>query len=137
MFMKQLALHRGALDNYIRNRYKDFMKSRSVDDFLPLTPAVFHILLSLSDTDRHGYAIMQDVHATTKGQIRMGPGTLYGTIKRMIDEELIEESSGDPTEDQRRRYYHVTALGRAVANAESARLYSIVQVAKQRGLQTR
>src|SRR6185436_11053302 len=71
MFMKQLALHRGALDNYIRNRYKDLMKSRSVDDFLPLTPAVFHILLSLSDTDRHGYAIMQDVHATTKGQIRM------------------------------------------------------------------
>jgi DNA-binding PadR family transcriptional regulator len=113
------------------------MKSRSADDFLPLTPAVFHILLSLSDTDRHGYAIMQDVDTTTKGQIRMGPGTLYGTIKRMIEDKLIEESSGDPAEDQRRRYYHITTLGRAVANAESTRLYSIVQVAKQRGLQTR
>ncbi len=109
----------------------------SPEELLPLTPAVFHILLALSNGERHGYAIMQDVAVTTEGQIRMGPGTLYGSIKRMIESHLIEESDERPDpslDDERRRYYRLTALGARVAAAETNRLSGLVRIAKQRGL---
>ncbi len=111
--------------------------TNSPDELLPLTPAVFHILLALADEERHGYAIMQDVAATTRGQIRMGPGTLYGSIKRMIESHLIEESDERPDpslDDERRRYYRLTAFGARVAAAETDRLSSLLRIAKQRGL---
>jgi len=107
------------------------------DDFLPLTPAVFHILLALTDRERHGYAIMTDVAAQTGGQLRMGPGTLYGSIKRMIASGLIEEADERPApdlDDERRRYYRLTAQGRTVAAAESRRLANLLNVARNKGL---
>ena len=91
---------------------------------LPLTPAVFHVLLALADGERHGYAIMLEVAETTEGQIKMGPGTLYGTIKRLLTARLIEESDERPDpqlDDERRRYYRLSALGETVARAEALR----------------
>ena len=105
-------------------------------NMVPLTPAVFHILLALAEGESHGYAIMQDVAATTGGEIRMGPGTLYGTIKRMVEANLIEESDERPDatlDDVRRRYYRLTGFGSRVAAAETQRLTSLVRNAKQRG----
>src|SRR4029453_16475692 len=93
-------------------------------DLLPLTPAIAHILLAVADQDRHGYAIMQEVERITDGTVRMGPGTLYGTIKRMIASRLLEETDERPDpelDDERRRYYRGTALGRAVLEAETER----------------
>jgi DNA-binding PadR family transcriptional regulator len=107
----------------------------SVDGFLPLTSTVFHILLSLADQERHGYGIMQEVEAMTRGQIRMGPGTLYGAIKRMLSANLIVESDERPDpghDDERRRYYRLTALGRRVLGAEAQRLSHLVNVAQRK-----
>ena len=104
-----------------------------IDEHLPLTSAVFNILLSLPDQERHGYGIMQEVEAMTKGQIQMGPGTLYGSIKRMISADLIEESDERPDpehDDERRRYYRLTDLGRRVLGAEAQRLSDLVNVAQ-------
>ena len=112
-------------------------KSLDPEKMLPLTPAVFHILLALADGERHGYAIMRDVAANTGGQIQMGPGTLYGTVKRMIASDLIEESDERPDpalDDERRRYYRLTGLGRRVAAAEASRLASLVQLAQAKRL---
>src|SRR3972149_4257490 len=84
------------------------------DSFLPLTPAAFHILLALADSERHGYGIMQEVAAISGGQIKLGPGTLYGTIKRMLADGWIEESDERPDpelDDERRRYYRLTDFG--------------------------
>jgi DNA-binding PadR family transcriptional regulator len=111
-----------------------FMKhsQKSPDEMLPLTPAVFHILLALADKERHGYSIMQEVAARTDGQMRMGPGTLYGSIKRMLADGLIAESGERPDpdmDDERRRYYQLTDLGRRVAQAEAYRLERLVRVA--------
>lgn len=105
------------------------------DAFLPLTPTVFYILLSLADQERHGYAIMQEVEAMTGGQIRMGPGTLYGAIKRMLAAGLIVESDERPDpeyDDERRRYYRLTTLGRRVLAAETQRLSHLVEVARRK-----
>jgi DNA-binding PadR family transcriptional regulator len=105
------------------------------DAFLPLTPTVFYILLSLADQERHGYAIMQEVEAMTGGQIRMGPGTLYGAIKRMLATGLIVESDERPDpeyDDERRRYYRLTTLGRRVLAAETQRLSHLVEVARRK-----
>src|SRR3954467_15892700 len=91
------------------------------DDFLPLTPAIAHILLAVADDDRHGYAIMREVERITGGAASMGPGTLYGTIKRMISLVLLEETDQRPDpglDDERRRYYRASQLGRAVLAAE-------------------
>jgi DNA-binding PadR family transcriptional regulator len=100
-----------------------------------LTPAVFHILLSLADQDRHGYGIMQDVLERTDGKLRLSPGTLYGTIKRLLETELILELPEQPDEtDQRRRYYHLTKLGRSTAKAEAQRLEELVQLARSKKL---
>ncbi len=107
------------------------------ETFLPLTPAVFHVLLALVDQERHGYAIMQSVAETTGGAIQMGPGTLYGTIKRLLESGLIEESEGRPDpelDDERRRYYRLTGLGQRVVGAESRRYAALVQVARSKGL---
>ena len=106
-------------------------------DHLPLTPAVLHILLALADErqGRHGYAVARDVEESTDGQIRMGPGTLYGSIQRMLDAQLIEERRGRPTdEDERRRYYRVTPLGRRVLSMELERLAAIVALARRKQL---
>jgi DNA-binding PadR family transcriptional regulator len=107
----------------------------TIDELLPLTSAVFHILLSLADRERHGYGIMQEVEAMTQGRIQMGPGTLYGAIKRMLAADLIEESDERPDpeqDDERRRYYRLTALGRHVLGAEAQRLSDLVNVAQSK-----
>lgn len=106
-------------------------------DLLPLTPAVLHILLALADEERHGYGIMKEVEARTGGETRLGPGTLYGSIKRMLGDGLIEESEERPDpelDDQRRRYYRITGFGRRVAGAEAARLDTLVSFAREKKL---
>ena len=111
----------------------------SPEDLLPLQPAVFHILVALADRDRHGYSIMQDVAARTNNQLRMSPGTLYGSIKRMLAQGLIEElrDAPDPADDdERRRYYRITRFGRRVAAADAARLESVLRQARMVGLVT-
>ena len=108
---------------------------------LPLTPVVLHILLALSDGERHGYAIAQDVEAATQGSVRMGPGTLYGSIQRMLSSALIEEAparkraadDGD-NDDARRRYYRTTTFGQRVLALELERLNEIVRLARQKHL---
>ena len=103
------------------------------EQLLPLTPAVFNILLALADGEKHGYGIMLEVEANTKGQVLMGPGTLYGSIKRMLQADLIEESdeSNDPKlDDQRRRYYQLTDLGTRALRKEAERLASQVKIAR-------
>jgi len=105
--------------------------------FRPLTPAVFHILLALAGGEKHGYGIIQEVSAQTGGALRMGPGTLYGSIRRMLDSGLIEESDARPDpalDDERRRYYRLTAPGRRAAEAEAARLEQLVRAARGRRL---
>ena len=102
------------------------------DDHLPLTPAVSHILLALADGEKHGYAIMREVEELSDGTITMGPGTLYGSIKRMLGAGLVEETEDRPDpelDDQRRRYYRLTGLGERVLSAEMARLEAMVQAA--------
>src|ERR1700678_4274500 len=103
------------------------------EEFLPLTPAVFHVLLALADGERHGYAIMQEVAASTEGRIKMGPGTLYGTIKRLLEIRLIEESDERPDpklDDERRRYYRLSGMGQLVARAEAERYAAMVEVSR-------
>lgn len=103
------------------------------ESFLPLSPAKFHILLALARGEQHGYAIMTDVEARTGGSFRLGPGTLYGAIKRLLEDGLIEETDErpDPTlDDERRRYYKLTELGQRVTSAEAARLASLVELAR-------
>jgi DNA-binding PadR family transcriptional regulator len=101
----------------------------------PLTPAVYHILLALVDGEKHGYAIMREVESQTDGQIKMGPGTLYGCIKRMLSDGLIEEAEERPDpelDDERRRYYRLTSLGERAVSSESQRLDKAVSVARQK-----
>lgn len=105
--------------------------------FLPLPTAVFHILVALADRDRHGYSIMQDVAARTDGKVRLSAGTLYSAVRRMLEQGLIEERREGPdpaNEDQRRRYYRLTRLGRQVALAEARRLRDMLSQATAAGL---
>lgn len=103
----------------------------------PLTPAVFHILLALSSGERHGYGIMKQVEADSQGKVSMGPGTLYGSLKRMLDAGLVRESDKrvDPEmDDQRRIYYQITGIGAEALAAELERYKHIVTIAQQRKL---
>jgi DNA-binding PadR family transcriptional regulator len=107
------------------------------ESLLPLTPAVFHVLLALAGGERHGYAIMREVTESTGGQIKMGPGTLYGTVKRLLEAQLIEESDERPDphlDDERRRYYQLTGVGEQVVKAEARRYAEIVKVARGKKL---
>jgi DNA-binding PadR family transcriptional regulator len=104
---------------------------------LPLTAPVFHILVALSEGERHGYAIMQDVACQTSDVLQLGPGTLYGCLKRMLTAGLVEESDERPDpalDNSRRRYYRMTALGRQAARAEAERLENAVIAARSRRL---
>ena len=104
---------------------------------LPLTAVVLHILLALSDGERHGYAIAQEIGETTAGQIRMGPGTLYGSIQRMLSASLIEEAPHRrraADDDERRRYYRMTSFGSRVLELELQRLANVVRVARSKRL---
>lgn len=102
---------------------------------LPLAPAFLHILIALGEGERHGYSIMQDVADRTDGRVRMSPGTLYGSIKRMLEEGLIEElTTGAAGADERRRYYRITKFGRRVVAAEAERMSSLLTQARNSGL---
>jgi DNA-binding PadR family transcriptional regulator len=109
------------------------------EEFLPLKTNWFHILLSLAGDDQHGYGIMQEVLDRTSGKVRLWPATLYGTLKRLIEAGLIEESGNRPArefDDARRRYYRLTRLGRRVLDAESARLQELVRILQvKRGME--
>ena len=113
------------------------MDDPTPDSLLPLPTAVFHILIALADRDRHGYSIMQDVAARTGSKVQLSAGTLYSSIRRMLEQGLIEElaKSPDPSStDERRRYYRITRFGKRAAAAEVARLSAMVQQARATGL---
>ena len=113
------------------------MKPRDPDALLPLKPVVFQVLLSLSEGERHGYAIVQDIAERSSARLQLEPGNLYRVLQSMLDEALIEESDRRPApdrDDERRRYYRVTPFGRRVASAEAARLSDIVADARARNL---
>ena len=113
------------------------MSDPKPDSLLPLPTAVFHILIALADRDRHGYSIMQDVAARTEGKVQLSPGTLYSSVRRMLEQGLIEElaDSPDPSStDERRRYYRLTRFGKRVATAEVERLHALLQQARATGL---
>jgi DNA-binding PadR family transcriptional regulator len=110
-------------------------KAPPTPELLPLTPPVFHILLALADEDRHGYGIMQDVAQQTEGGLQLGPGTLYGCLKRMLAAGLVAECDERPDpklDDERRRYYRMTPLGKKLVRAEAQRLAGAVTVAMTR-----
>jgi DNA-binding PadR family transcriptional regulator len=114
-------------------------RPREPEEMLPLTPAVLHIMLALVDGERHGYGIMQEIAQRSGGKMRMGPGTLYGSLKRMIEDGLIEESGERPDsalDDERRRYYRLNSFGQRVISAEIRRLEQIIQVAHAKHLVT-
>jgi DNA-binding PadR family transcriptional regulator len=112
-------------------------KPESLDDLLPLTPPVFHILVALADGERHGYGLMRQVSADTNGELVLGPGTLYGCLKRMLAAGLIEASDERPDpdlDDERRRYYRITDLGEKAVKADARRLATAVSAARARRL---
>jgi DNA-binding PadR family transcriptional regulator len=119
---------------------KEQLMTETIQDpetLLPLTPTVFNILLALADGEKHGYGIMLEVKANTNSQMHMGPGTLYGSIKRMLKANLIEECDERPDpemDDQRRRYYGLTGLGERVLRLEAERMASQLSVAKAKNL---
>lgn len=103
------------------------------DSHLPLSPAVFHILLALADEDHHGYAIMRDIEDRTDGVVKVGPGMLYGSIKWLVADGFIEEAAAKgKAEDERRKYYRLTANGRGLLKAEASRLEAAVGLARRR-----
>jgi DNA-binding PadR family transcriptional regulator len=108
-------------------------KKRALSDdqrkLLPLTPAVFFVLFALAGGEKHGYAIMQQISALSNGEFRMGPGTLYTTIQRLVDLVLIEEVLRSDHQDARRRYYHLTGAGELLIEAEFARMRSLLKTA--------
>ena len=107
------------------------------EQLLPLSPAIFHILLALADGDRHGYGIMQEVKSRTDGRVKLGPGTLYGAIKRLLAQGVLEEldERADPElNNERRRYYRLTDFGQKVLRAEAERLVRLVQQAQAKQL---
>jgi DNA-binding PadR family transcriptional regulator len=108
----------------------------AVETLLPLPPATFHILMAVADEDRHGYAIIQEISTRTNGALRMSAGTLYRSIQRMIEQDLIVEVHERPApelDDERRRYYRITKFGETVARAETRRLQGLVRLARASG----
>lgn len=106
------------------------------DALLPLPPVTFHILVALADEDKHGYAIMQDVTSRTGGALKLGAGTLYRSVQRMLDQGLVVEVNARPApelDDERRRYYRITPFGRTVAKAEARRLAQMLKLARASG----
>ena len=104
--------------------------------YLPLSPQQFQILLALSDGDRHGYGIILEIAERTAGSVRLGTGTLYTALAGLVDRALIVEPRHRSAGDERRRYYHLTPLGRAVLEAETARLDALVKQARRKGVTT-
>jgi DNA-binding PadR family transcriptional regulator len=106
------------------------------ESFAPLTPAMFHVLLALAGDDLHGYAMLKEVELRTGGKVRLSTGTLYGIIKRLLNDGLIVELRSRPseTDDERRRYYRLTPQGRQVATAEAERMDEILSIARSRNL---
>ncbi|HVN20287.1 MAG TPA: PadR family transcriptional regulator [Dongiaceae bacterium] len=106
--------------------------AEDIDQFLPLSPATLHILLALASEDRHGYGIMREVARQSDGRYKLGPGTLYDNLQKLLDQGIVEErsarSSGD---DPRRRYYRLSRFGRGLLSAEIARLEGVVREARQ------
>jgi DNA-binding PadR family transcriptional regulator len=110
---------------------------RDPSEFLPLSPPVFQVLLALADGAKHGYAILKEVEERTSGKVALSTGTLYGIIKRLLIDGLIEEIDGRPArheDDQRRRYYGITAFGREVAVAEARRMEEMLEAARSKRL---
>lgn len=110
------------------------MAQKSAAEHLPLSPPMFHVLLSLAQGERHGYLIMKEVEERTGGGVRLSTGTLYGIIKRLLDTDMVEEVA---TDDPRRRAYKLTSFGKTVARAEAERLESLVDAARTTRLLTR
>jgi DNA-binding PadR family transcriptional regulator len=116
------------------------MAGDNIASLLPLQPTAFHILLSLTDEDRHGYAIILEVARRTQGELKLSAGTLYRSIQRMLEAGLITETRNRPApemDDERRRYYRITPLGRAVAEAEAGRLRDLLKMARLCGVAPR
>jgi DNA-binding PadR family transcriptional regulator len=116
------------------------MAKRDPEELLPLSPAVFHMLLALVDAERHGYGIIKQVEGHTEGRVRLGAGTLYGSIKRMLLEGLVVVSDERPdrdADDERRRYYRLTDFGHRVVSAEARRLERLVSLAREKHLLSR
>jgi DNA-binding PadR family transcriptional regulator len=110
------------------------MTKRDPEALLPLTPAMFHVLVALADGDTHGYQILKDVEELTGGAVRLSTGTLYGIIKRLLSDGLIREAAVAAKDDERRRTYALTAFGREVARAEAARLEHTLALARRKAL---
>jgi DNA-binding PadR family transcriptional regulator len=111
--------------------------SAAPETYLPLPSATFHILLALVDADRHGYAIMKEVAERSEGAVRLGPGTLYGSLKRLLEAGLVAEAGEQAdaeSDDERRRYYQLTKLGLSVVRAEARRLDAMVRAARSKKL---
>lgn len=112
-------------------------EGRDPEPYLPLTPAMFHVLLSLADGEKHGYGILKEVSSRTEGKVELSTGTLYGIIKRLVNEGMIEMSETRPSpdeDDERRRYYRLTPFGLQVAMAEAERMEEIISVARAKNL---
>jgi DNA-binding PadR family transcriptional regulator len=114
--------------------------TRDPKQFLPLTPALFHVLLSIAGGDKHGYAIMKDVSALTEGTVTLSAGTLYGILRRLVGDGMVVETGERPApelDDERRRYYRLSEFGRRVARAEAERLESVLALARSKRLLAR
>jgi DNA-binding PadR family transcriptional regulator len=107
------------------------MLKDDLSPFLPLSPAILHILLALAPEDRHGYGIMQEVARQSEGQYKLGPGTLYDNLQKLMSQGMVEEVPRSPDEDPRRRYYRLNSLGRRVLSADVYRLENVVHQAKR------
>lgn len=111
--------------------------TRSTDPHLPMSPAMFHVLVALAETDKHGYAILKDVARLTDGAVRLSAGTLYGILRRLVSEGMVAETEERPApelDDERRRYYRLTEFGRRVARAEAERLEEMIALARAKHL---
>ena len=120
-----------------RRQHQD-QEREELDALLPLPSATFHILVAVAGGEMHGYAILQDIAARTEGKVQLGAGTLYRSLHRMLEQGLVEETSDRPDpelDDERRRYYRITALGIAVARAEARRFAQLLKLARAQGLQ--